>query len=70
MTPVARIAKKAGCSETTVRRVLRGGNKEVWSSTAKRASEIRRIARDVGFLPNASAAAVKKGRFNAVLLIL
>lgn len=70
MTLVEKIARTTGCSQTTVRRVLRGGNKEVWSGTAERADKIRQAARELGFLPNASAAAVKNGRFNAVLLIL
>ena len=70
MTTIKQIADKVGCSETTVRRVLRGGNKEVWSGTSARASRIREAARQAGFLPNASAAAVKTGKFNAVLLIL
>lgn len=70
MTLIEQIADKTGCSQTTVRRVLRGGNKEVWSGTAERAAHIRRVAQELGFLPNASAAAMKNGRFNAVLLVL
>ena len=70
MSVIDEIAQRTGCSLTTIRRVLRGGNKEVWSGTAERAERIRQVARDLGFLPNASAAAVKNGRFNAVLLVL
>ena len=70
MTTIEQIASKTGCSQTTVRRVLRGGNKEVWPGTASRAEHIRRAAQELGFLSNASAAAVKNGRFNAILLVL
>lgn len=70
MSLIEQIAKKEGCSKTTVRRVLRGGNKEVWAGAAERAVRIRQIAHELGFLSNASAAAVKNGRFNAILLVL
>jgi Transcriptional regulators len=70
MTSIEQIALETGCSQTTVRRVLRGGNKEVWSGAAERAAQIRKAARELGFLPNASAAAMKNGRFNSVLLVL
>ena len=70
MTSIEQIALETGCSQTTVRRVLRGGNKEVWSGAAERASQIRKAARELGFLPNASAAAMKTGRFNSLLLVL
>ena len=70
MSAIEEIAQRTGCSQTTIRRVLRGGNKEVWSGTVERAEKIRQVARELGFLPNASAAAMKNGRFNAVLLVL
>lgn len=64
------IAMKTGTSPTTVRRVLRGGNKEVWRGTAERDAHIRATAREVGYIANASASAVRKGRFDSVLLVL
>lgn len=67
---VKSIADKTGASPTTVRRVLRGGNKEVWPGAAERAAYIRATARALGFLSNASASAVRKGRFDSVLLVL
>ena len=70
MTSIEQIALETGCSQTTVRRVLRGGNKEVWSGAAERAAQIRKAAHNLGFLPNASAAAMKNGRFNSLLLVL
>ena len=70
MTIIEQIEEKTGCSQTTIRRVLRGGNKEIWPGAADRAEHIRKIARELGFLPNASAAAVKNGCFNSILLVL
>lgn len=64
------IAKRTGSSPTTIRRVLRGGNKEVWPGTAAKAARIREAARETGFLANASASAVRKGRFGAAMLLL
>ncbi len=64
------IAARTGSSPTTVRRVLRGGNKEVWPGTAARAARIREAAREAGFLANASASAVRSGRFGAAMLLL
>lgn len=67
---ISLIVEKTGSSPTTVRRVLRGGNKEVWPGAAERARNIRAVAREAGFLANASASAVRKGRFDSVLLVL
>lgn len=46
------VAKAAGVSIGTASRVLNGGNKEVWASTAKRAERIRQIARELGYTPS------------------
>ena len=67
---IEQIARRTGTSSTTVRRVLRGGNKEVWSSAAARANRIRSVARELGFLSNASASAMRKGRFDSLMLVL
>ncbi len=64
------IAAEAGISPNTVLRVLRGENKETWPSAIRRADEIRRIALKLGYLPNGSARAMRRGRFNCVALLL
>lgn len=64
------IAAEAGISPNTVLRVLRGENKETWPSAIRRAAEIRRIAQKHGYLPNGSARAMRRGRFNCVALLL
>jgi LacI family transcriptional regulator len=64
------IAAEAGISPNTVLRVLRGENKERWPSAIRRAAEIRRIAMKHGYLPNGSARAMRRGRFNCMALLL
>ncbi len=64
------IAEEVGVSPNTVLRVLRGENKEVWPSAIRRAAEIREVAQRLGYLPNGSARAMRRGRFNCVSLVL
>ena len=64
------IAKLAGVSRVTVSRVLNGKTKETWPSTARRAGRIRRIARRLGYRPNAAARATVSGRFGSVSLVV
>jgi LacI family transcriptional regulator len=64
------IAAEVGVSANTVLRVLRRENKEVWPSAVKRAEEIRKLAQKVGYLPNGSARAMRRGKFNAIALVL
>ncbi|MBN1673966.1 MAG: LacI family DNA-binding transcriptional regulator [Kiritimatiellae bacterium] len=64
------IAERVGVSKWTVSRVLRGRAKESWGSMARRADEIRRVAREMGYRPNAAAKAVSEGRFGNVGLLL
>jgi len=70
MDKLKKIASEAGCSTNTVLRVLRGENKEVWPSAIRRAGEIRELARRLGYLPNGSARAMRRGSFNCVSLVL
>jgi DNA-binding LacI/PurR family transcriptional regulator len=65
-----KIALKVGVSPNTVLRVLRGENKEVWPSAIRRATEIRRVAQELAYIPNGSARAMRRGRFNCVALLL
>jgi LacI family transcriptional regulator len=70
MDKLKHIATKAGVSTNTVLRVLRGQNKEVWPSAIRRAEEIRELARSIGYLPNGSARAIRRGSFNCISLVL
>ena len=70
MDKLQQIARKAGVSPNTVLRVLRGENKEVWPSAIRRAEVIRDMAREIAYLPNSSARAMRRGKFNCVALVL
>lgn len=70
MDKLQRIATEAGVSKNTVLRILRGENKEVWSSSIRRAGEVRELAAKLGYLPNGSARAIRRGKFNCVSLVL
>jgi DNA-binding LacI/PurR family transcriptional regulator len=59
MGTLERIAMETGVSPNTVRRVLRGENKEVWPGAVRRGAAIRAAARRLGFLPNGSARAMR-----------
>ena len=67
---LSEIAKRAGVSPNTVLRVLRGENKEIWPSAISRAEQIRSLARKMAYMPNSSARAMRRGRFNCVALLL
>lgn len=64
------IADASGCSIDTVSKVLSGQRKETWPSMVRRANEIRRIAEDLGYQPNAAARATRSGRFRSIGLVL
>jgi LacI family transcriptional regulator len=70
VSKLEQIAAQAGVSANTVLRVLRRENKEVWPSAVKRADEIRKLAQKIGYLPNGSARAMRRGKFNAIALVL
>ncbi len=70
MDTLQQIAAAVGVSPNTVRRVLRGENKEVWPGAIRRGEAIRTAARKLGFLPNGSARAMRTGRFGSVALVL
>jgi len=70
MSKLATIAEKTGVSPATVLRILRGDNKEVWPSAVRRAAEVRSLAMKLGYMPNASARATRRGKANAVALLL
>ncbi len=70
MVTLEQIAQEAGVSRNTVANVLNGRNKENWGSTARRAEEIRAIAKRLGYQPHAAAKATATGRFDCVALLL
>lgn len=68
--PLHLIAIRIGVSTNTVLRVLRNENKEVWPSAIRRADEIRSLANELGYRPLASARAMRRGRCDALGLLL
>lgn len=70
MVTLEEIAQRAGVSRNTAARALSGKTKANWLSTARRVAHIRRIARHMGYLPNAAAQATRGGRFSAFTLLL
>jgi LacI family transcriptional regulator len=70
MSILEEVAKQAGVSPRTVTRVMRGDTKECWPSAVARAEKIRKIARELGYRPNSSASAIRKGRFDCLGLLL
>ncbi|MBN1553985.1 MAG: LacI family DNA-binding transcriptional regulator [Phycisphaerae bacterium] len=70
MATLKDIALKAGVSVNTVSRVLNGKNREIWASSIRRADEIRKCAKELGFRPNAAARMMKRGSFKRVACIV
>lgn len=64
------IAEEAGVSPRTVRRVLAGGNQEIWAGTSQRADLIRAAAERLNYRPNAAARALRRKRFDSVAFLL
>ncbi len=69
MATISDIATRAGVSPMTVSRVLNGAeyNRPTFRERAER---IRAIAEELGYKPNTSARAIRKGRFDAITLLL
>lgn len=63
------ISRKANVSKCTVYRALKGQNKENWASTKGRAEEIRKIALELGYRPNAAARSVREGVFKQIACV-
>lgn len=57
-------------SVNTVSRAINGTNREVWPSIARRAGEIRRIAKQMGYRPNAAARAMRAVRSQHIGIIM
>ncbi|MGN6370696.1 MAG: LacI family DNA-binding transcriptional regulator [Phycisphaerae bacterium] len=65
-TTIEEVAARAGVSAGTVSRVLNGKNKENRPAIAKRSERIRRIAKKLGYRPNAAARSIVTGQFGTV----
>lgn len=65
-----RIARRAGVSARTVRRLLNGPLRDTRPSIVKRAGQVRKLAEEMGYRPNSAAKAVATGRFNAATLLM
>jgi LacI family transcriptional regulator len=66
---IDQISKRANVSKCTVYRVLKGQNKESWASAKGRANEIREIAMELGYRPNAAARSVREGVFKQIACV-
>lgn len=64
------IAKAAGVSYVTVSRILNSATEYRRPTFAKRAQQIRTLAREMGYRPNAAAQATVRGRFDTIGLLL
>ncbi|MDA3963359.1 MAG: LacI family DNA-binding transcriptional regulator [Planctomycetota bacterium] len=67
---IADIAQRAGVSPATVSQVLNGKYKENRPSMQARAAQIRELAAEMGYKPNAAARSIVRGRFNAISLLI
>ena len=65
-TTIEEVAARAGVSPGTVSRVLNGKNKENRPAIARRSERIRRIAKQLGYRPNAAARSMLSGLFGTV----
>ncbi len=70
MSTIEEIAREAGVSIITVSRVLRYGSSYKRPTFARRAAKIQAIAERLNYRPNASARAIRTGRFNCLALLL
>jgi LacI family transcriptional regulator, galactose operon repressor len=68
-TTITQIAQAAGVSAGTVSRVLNGKGESIRPAAARRAQEIRRIAKEFGYRPNLAARNIRNGRFGAVAFL-
>lgn len=66
---LADVAKAAGVSVATVSRVLNGGNKEKYRSSAAKGDQIRKVARKLGYRPDWRARTLRTGKTNTIGLV-
>jgi len=63
------VAKAAGVSVATVSRVLNGGNKEKYRSSAAKGDHIRSVARKLGYRPDWRAKTLRSGKTNTIGIV-
>ena len=63
------VARRTGLSVGTVSRILNGGNKGVWKSTAEREEIVRKAAEELGYKPNFSARSLRNQKAHTVALV-
>jgi len=64
------IAKRANVSRMTISNVLNGYYQPTQKRAVERAERIRAIAREMGYMPNAAAKAIRAGKFGVASLLL
>ncbi len=64
------IAERVGVSPRTVQRVLNGTTRDRRPTIVQRAEQIRAMARELNYVPNAAAKATATGRFHNIALVL
>ncbi len=64
---LADVAKKTGLSTATIRQIFNGRAERFSKKTVER---VRAAARELGYMPNAAARSVRRGRFDAVAVLL
>lgn len=70
MSTINDIAKETRLPVATVRRILRGDNKEVWPSAKERGDMVRRVAAELGYRRNTFAKATRTGRCGTIGLVM
>lgn len=70
MITIYDIAERAQVSANTVSRALQTGASYKRPAYAKRARRIQQLAAEMGYRPNVSARATRKGKFNTVSLLM
>lgn len=70
MATLQQIAQQAGVTTATVSNVLSGRVQVQRSDAVKRARRIRRIARQLGYRPNAAARATRTGRTGCIGMLI
>jgi LacI family transcriptional regulator len=63
------VADRAGLSLGTVSRILNGGNKGVWVSTASREKVVRQIAVELGYSPSFRGRSLRKQKSHCIALV-
>ena len=69
MATLQEIAEEAGVHPATVSRILNSEGEYKRPAYARRAEKVRRIARRLGYMPNAAARAVARRRFGSIALL-